>query len=110
RNLEWDDSGEMMRLTSRIINRGDEPVTLRLAGCYLFLGTNIETKATFDRMAMPSCPGPPPGSDGTTTLAPGQASQSLSFIGGIEFPGRYKFRVRHVLDPELWAEIEVTAR
>ncbi|HEU0014668.1 MAG TPA: hypothetical protein VFQ45_13365 [Longimicrobium sp.] len=110
RNLEWDDSGEMMALRSRIINRSDKPVTVRLAHCWLFLGDNIITKATFTSMVMPSCAGPEPGSDGTTTLQPGEASKSLSFVGAIEFPGTYTFKVKHLVDPEFWGEIKITAR
>jgi hypothetical protein len=107
---DMDPSGKMFRLTSRMVNRGDAPVTLRLVHCWLEPGVNLLTEATFIAFAIPSCPGPVPGSDGLTTLAPGEASGTRVFTGEIEFPGTYKFRVRHSLDPELWGEITIRAK
>lgn len=107
---EMDPSGRMFRLTSRIVNRGTEPVTLRLVHCWLEPGVNLITEASFISYAIPGCPGPIPGHDGLTTLAPGEASGTRVFTGEIEFPGTYKFRVRHALDPEFWGEITITAK
>lgn len=107
---EMDPSGRMFRLTSRIVNRGDAPVTLRLVHCWLEPGVNLLTDASFIAFAIPGCPGPEPGADGLTTLAPGEASQTRVFTGEIEFRGTYKVRVRHSLDPEFWGEITIRAK
>lgn len=103
---EIDPRGKMFHLKSRLINRGDAPITVRVVTCWLDPEVNLRTRATFIAFAIPGC------IQGPTeyTLAPGEASNTVWFTGEIERPGRYTIEVRHALDPEFWGKIEVVAR
>jgi hypothetical protein len=100
-----DPSGKMFHLTSRLINRSDAPITVRVVTCWLDPKVNLRTRATFIAFAIPSCVQGP----SEYTLAPGQASNTVWFTGEIERPGRYTIEVRHALDPEFWGRVEVVA-
>ena len=102
----FDGTGEVFRLTSRLVNRGSEPVTVRVATCWLDPKENLRAGAELVARAIPSCIQQP----SVLTLAPGEASGTLSFTGQIDRPGRHTIRVRHALDPEFWGEIRVVAR
>jgi hypothetical protein len=101
-----DPGGKMFHLTSRLINRSDAPITVRVVTCWLDPKVNLRTRATFIAYAIPSCIQGP----SEYTLAPGEASNTLWFTGEIELPGRYTIEVRHALDPEFWGKVEVVAR
>ena len=103
---EIDPRGKMFHLTSRLVNRSDAPVTVRVVTCWLDPKVNLRTRATFIAYAIPSCIQGP----GEYTLAPGEASNTVWFTGEIERPGRYTIEVRHALDPEFWGKVEVVAR
>lgn len=103
---QLDDTGEMFRLTSRLVNRGPEPVTVRVVTCWLDPKENLRADVELVTRAIPSCIPEP----NVLTLAPGQASRTLSFMGQFDRPGRHTVRVRHALDPEFWGEIIVRAR
>jgi hypothetical protein len=102
----WFPSGKAFTLTSRLINRGDTPRTVHVATCWLDPKHDMRTRATFISWVQPDCVMTP----NVLTLAPGEATPSLSFTGEIEWPGHYTFEVRHAQDPEIWSKIEVTAR
>ena len=99
-------NGKAFNLKSRLINRTDAPMTVRVVTCWLDPKVNLRTRASFIAMAIPGCVPEP----NVITLAPGQASRTLWFTGEIERPGRYTIEVRHALDPEFWTAIQVTAR
>jgi hypothetical protein len=99
-------NGKAFNLKSRLINRTDAPMTLRVVTCWLDPKVNLRTRASFIAMVIPGCIGEP----NEVTLAPGEASRTLWFTGEIEWPGRYTIEVRHALDPEFWTPIQVTAR
>ena len=101
-----DPRGKMFHLTSRLVNRSDAPVTVRVVTCWLDPKVNLRTRATFISYAIPGCIAGP----SEYTLAPGEASNTLWFTGEIERPGRYTIEVRHALDPEFWGKVEVVAR
>jgi hypothetical protein len=101
-----DPRGKMFQLTSRLINRGDAPVTVRVVTCWLDPKENLRTRATFSAYAIPGCIAGPT----QYTLAPGEASNTVWFTGEIERPGRYTIEVRHALNPEFWGKVEVVAR
>ncbi|HYR06399.1 MAG TPA: hypothetical protein VEQ60_01445 [Longimicrobium sp.] len=101
-----DPRGKMFHLTSRLVNRSDAPVTVRVVTCWLDPKVNLRTRATFIAYAIPGCIQGP----SEYTLAPGEASNTLWFTGEIERPGRYTIEVRHALDPEFWGKVEVVAR
>jgi hypothetical protein len=103
---EVDPRGKMFHLTSRLVNRSDAPITVRVVTCWLDPKVNLRTRATFIAYAIPSCIQGP----SEYTLAPGEASNTLWFTGEIERPGRYTIEVRHALDPEFWGKVEVVAR
>jgi hypothetical protein len=102
----FDGTGEVFRLTSRLVNRGPAPVTVRVATCWLDPKQNLRASAELVTRAIPSCVQEP----NVLTLAPGEASNTLSFIGQLDRPGRHTIRVRHALDPEFWGRIRVVAR
>ena len=102
----FDNTGEVFQLTSRLVNRGSEPVTVRVVTCWLDPKENLRASAELMARAIPGCVPQP----NVLTLAPGEASGSLSFIGQLDRPGRHTIRVRHALDPEFWGEIRVVAR
>ena len=105
---ETDPEGKWFVLSSRIINRSDAPIAVRAITCWLDPRTDLRTDAEFDSYAIPSCPGRSPDED--DILDPGESSGTMSFTAAVGRPGRYNFRVRHAVDPELWGEIQVTAR
>ncbi len=107
-NNPWDNSGRGLRLTSRLVNRGEEPVTLRVRTCYLREGIDLQTtpRAEFLGIALPGCVPEPD----VITLQPGESSKTLFFAGLIQDPGRYRISVRHAIEPELWGTIEIVAR
>lgn len=92
----------VVNLTSRLVNRGSTPVTVRVATCYLDPGRYLRG-ARFVTRALPGCIQTPD----VITLAPGQASDRLWFVGEIHGSGRLTIGVRHALDPEFWGEITV---
>jgi hypothetical protein len=95
-----------LHLSSRLVNRSDAPITVRVVTCWLDPKQHLRTRAEFNGYAIPGCIPEP----NVLTLAPGEASRSVGFSGRISRPGRYTIQVRHALDPEFWSEIEVTAR
>lgn len=97
---------DWFHLSSRLVNRGTAPMTVRVVTCGLDHKRDLRTRARFMAMAAGSCA---PGPD-VITLAPGEASPPVGFSGAIEWPGRYTVRVRHALEPEFWATIRITAR
>lgn len=101
-----DEDPDWFHLKSTLVNRGDEPVHVRVVTCWLDPKVNLRTDASFNGYAIPSCVREP----NELTLEPGQSSNTLWFSGRIERAGRYTIRVRHALDPEFWGEIEVVAR
>lgn len=101
-----DPTGEVFRLTSRLVNRGSEAVTVRVVTCWLDPKENLRATAELVARAIPSCVQTP----SVLTLAPGEASNTLWFMGQLDRPGRHTIRVRHALDPEFWGEIRVVAR
>lgn len=105
-SAQLDDTGVMFNLTSRLVNRGPEPVTVRVVTCWLDPKENLSADAELVTRAIPSCIPEP----NVLTLAPGQASNTLWFTGQFDRPGRHTVRVRHALDPEFWGEITVRAR
>lgn len=104
--LQIDASGRVFNLTSRIVNRGEQPVTVRVATCYLEPGVNIRSRARLIIRAIPGCIQGP----NVLTLAPGEASNTIWFTGEIQPAGRHTIEVRHALDPEFWGRIQVVAR
>lgn len=102
----FEPTGEVFRLTSRLTNRGSEAVTVRVVTCWLDPKENLRARAELVARAIPSCVPEP----SVLTLAPGEASNTLTFIGQLDRPGRHTIRVRHALEPELWGEIAVRAR
>lgn len=92
----------VVNLTSRLVNRGAAPVTVRVATCYLDPDRYLRG-ARFVVRAIPGCIQTPD----VVTLAPGQASDRLWFVGEIHGSGRVTIGVRHALEPELWGEITV---
>lgn len=105
---EFDPEGKWFVITSRIVNRSEEPIEVVAVTCWLDPNVNLRTSASFSSYAIPGCPGPPPGAD--NVLDPGEATPSAFFAGQIERPGRYTIGVRQALDPEFWGEITVVAR
>lgn len=103
---EIDGKGKMFHLTSRLVNRGDAPVTVRVVTCWIDPKVNMRTRATFIAYAIPGCVGEP----NELTLAPGESSNTLWFVGEIEWPGEYEIQVRHALDPEFWGRVTVVAK
>lgn len=95
-----------LHLSSRLVNRSDAPITVRVVTCWLDPKQHLRTRADFNGYAIPGCIPEP----NVLTLAPGEASGSVGFAGRIARPGRYTILVRHALDPEFWGEVEVTAR
>jgi hypothetical protein len=92
----------VVNLTSRLVNRGSAAVTVRVATCYLDPDRSLRG-ARFVVRALPGCIQTPD----VITLAPGQASDRLWFVGEIHASGRATLGVRHALDPEFWGEIRV---
>ncbi len=101
----FDDTGEVFRLTSRLVNRGSEPVTVRVVTCWLDPKENLRASAELVARAIPGCVA----QANVLTLAPGEGG-TVSFLGQLDRPGRHTIRVRHALDPEFWGEIRVVAR
>lgn len=99
---EFFGAGRVVNLTSRLVNRGTAPVTVRVKTCYLDPGTSLRG-AKFVTRAIPGCIQTPD----VLTLEPGQASSTLWFTGEIHGSGRLTIGVRHALDPEFWGEITV---
>lgn len=93
-------------LRSRIVNRTDAPVAVRVQTCWLDPRTNLRTRASFDSFAIPSCVQP----DYDGVLDPGEASPTVWFSGHIERPGRYRIDVRQLLDADFWGTVEVVQR
>lgn len=93
-------------LSSRIVNRGSRPLTVRVVTCYLEPGRDLRTRGKLVARAVPGCIQTPD----VYTLAPGEATPGVSFIGQFNRPGRYTVRVRHALEPEFWGEIRLRAR
>ena len=102
---EWDPEGKWFQITSRIINRSDEPIPVRVVTCWLDPNEHLRTHADFIGMAIPECVMP----DYDGVLDPGEASPTAWFAGQIGRPGRYTIGVRQALDPEFWGEITVVA-
>jgi hypothetical protein len=96
----------VFRLSSRIINRGSRPMTVRVVTCYLDPQRHLRTRGTLVQRVNPGCIRTPD----VYTLAPGEATPGVGFTGQFNRPGRYTVRVRHALDPEFWGEIRVRAR
>ncbi|HEX2078839.1 MAG TPA: hypothetical protein VHG08_14045 [Longimicrobium sp.] len=100
------EDGEVFSLTSRLVNRRSEAVTVRVVTCYLHPKENLRASAELVIRAIPGCVPEP----NVLTLAPGQASNTVWFVGQLDRPGRHTIRVRHALDPEFWGVIRVRAR
>ncbi|HEU0015635.1 MAG TPA: hypothetical protein VFQ45_18300 [Longimicrobium sp.] len=103
--LDWP-GDDVFRLSSRLVNRGPRPVTVRVVTCTLEPGRDLRTRGTLVQRAVPGCVAAPP----VVTLAPGEASASVGFIGQFNRPGRYRVQVRHARDPDRWGEITVVTR
>jgi hypothetical protein len=104
----WKDLRGGFRISSRLVNRGTEPVTVRVTACYLEYGVDVKSKPKIELLAfmIPGCVA----MNNVITLQPGQSSGSMSFGGQVQDPGRYKVSIRHAQDPELWGEIELVVR
>ena len=104
----WDPSGRWFHLSSRLVNRGDQPVVVRVRTCELRLGIDLIStpRADFVGIGQPGCVEEPD----LVTLAPGDSSNVVSFTGMIRERGQYRIAVRHAVDPELWGSIDVFAR
>ncbi|HEX6369401.1 MAG TPA: hypothetical protein VF006_10740 [Longimicrobium sp.] len=105
-SAELDNSGEVFNLKSTLVNRGSAPVTVRVVTCWLDPKEHLRADVELVTRAIPSCIPEP----NVVTLAPGQASRTLWFIGQFDRPGRHTVHVRHALDPQFWGEIIVRAR
>jgi hypothetical protein len=105
-SAELDDTGVMFNLKSTLVNRGSDPVTVRVVTCWLDPKENLRADVELVARAIPGCVPEP----NVLTLAPGQASRTLWFTGQFDRPGRHTIRVRHALDPEFWGEITIRAR
>lgn len=106
RNDALDPSGRVFTLRSRLVNRSAEPITVRVVTCWLEPKQHLRATAELVTRVIPGCIQSP----NLVTLVPGQASESLSWTGEIDRPGRHTIQVRHALDPEFWGEIQFTAR
>ena len=101
------DNGQgMFYLESRLVNRGDAPVQVRVTRCFLEPGVDLKTRAHFSTIGMPSCIPEP----NVITLAPGETSKGVGFSGAIRGRGRFTLYVRHAREPEMWGRIDVVAR
>jgi hypothetical protein len=104
----WKGTRGAFALTSRLVNRGDAPVTLRVTPCYLRPGVDVKATPSMELLAQ-VIPGCVSGLE-VVTLQPGESSSALWFGGIVQRPGRYLVSVRHAADPEMWGTIEVVAR
>ncbi|HEX8904202.1 MAG TPA: hypothetical protein VF771_05130 [Longimicrobiaceae bacterium] len=107
-NHPWQGQRGAFAITSRLVNTGTQPVTLRVKTCELKYGIDLQSTPAIGLVAVaePECIPTPD----VITLQPGQSSGTLWFGGIVEHPGTYSISIRHALEPESWATIQITAR
>lgn len=104
--FEWDAKGDWISITSRIRNAGTAPVAFTQRElCYLEL-RDLDTDIRLESAADMSCVAARPA---VVTLAPDESSDQLTVVAiNQSGPGSYRVRVRQVVNPEFWGEIQVT--
>jgi hypothetical protein len=96
-------AGGALRLRSVLKNTSDEPLDINARIC----GFDVSTDIHLDQQGLAVCGG----YSVLGTLSPGSSLTEVWHGGKVDSPpGRYKVRVRHALEPELWTEAWVTVR
>lgn len=95
--------GSQLRLRSVLKNISEVPLDITARIC----GFDVSTDLQLDRSPIVQCGG----YSVLGTLSPGSSLTEVWNGGKVDSPpGRYKVRVRHALDPELWTEAWITVR
>ena len=96
-------TGGELRLRSVLKNTSEVPLDINARIC----GFDVSTDLQLDQKGLVVCGG----YSVIGTLSPGSSLTEVWHGGKVESPaGRYKVRVRHALEPELWTEAWVTVR
>ena len=95
--------GSHLRLRSVLKNTSDGPLEISARIC----GFDVSTDLSLDRSLVSDCRG----YSVLGTLSSGSSLAEVWDGGKVDSPpGRYRVRVRHVLEPELWTEAWITVR